>query len=125
MTNDHPDLGWADPVGMFVSLEAAVRILCEGRGQSHPARLGIATGALVKWQAADFPARLKAVATRTLAARDKATHYGPITHVRLTPRQRAGYVRDLLALYRECLLDMGSTRRWDEVFPEDGETVAS
>ena len=123
MMDDHPDRGWADPVGIFVSLETAVRILCEGRGQSHAERLGIATGALVKWQPSDFPPRLRAVAARTLAARDKAAHYGSVTLVRTTPRERGVYVRDLLALYRECLLDLGRTRRWDDVFAEDGESV--
>ena len=116
-------LGWTDPVSQYESLAAAVRILAEGRSK-FPQRMDDATFALARWQAEDFPERIRERARKVLSVRSKVR----LDHAdgcvfqfgRLTLRERSALIRDIIGLYAACLLDLGKTEEFREiVYPED------
>jgi len=121
---DHPYLGWADPVGTLDRLEAAVRTLAEGRSKTGD-RWTSATSSLLHLRPDDFPDRLRKRAANVLSLRGSTAVavVASYTHFRfaeMTPRERARFVGDLIALYAACLIDIGRTwPEWDFVYPAD------
>jgi hypothetical protein len=117
------NLGWAEPVSQHESLATAVRILAEGRSKFRE-RMDEATFALTRWQAEDFPKRIRERARKVLSVRSavrKDYQNGCLFQFgRLTPRERRALTGDIIALYAACLLDLGKAGEYTEiVYPED------
>ena len=116
-------LGWADPVSQCESLATAIRILAEGRSK-FPERLDKATFALTRWQAEDFPKRIRERARKVLSVRStvRLEYTGGCVFQfdRLTLKERNALIGDIVSLYTACLLDLGKTGQFAEiVYPED------
>lgn len=65
-----PNRGWSDPIGTFVRLQLAVKILASGNGQ-RKVRMDEATSALTGLIPEDFPAALRERAKRVLSVRER------------------------------------------------------
>jgi hypothetical protein len=117
------NLGWAEPVSQYESLATAVKILAEGRSKFRE-RMEDATFALTRWQAKDFPERIRERARKVLSVRSKVrwdyTGGCRFEFQRLTPKQRRALVADIIALYEACLLDLGKAAFFAGiVYPKD------
>src|SRR5439155_23923418 len=62
------NLGWAEPVSQYEALATAVRILAEGPS-TFCERMDEATFALTRWQAEDFPKRIRERVRNALSVR--------------------------------------------------------
>jgi hypothetical protein len=112
-------LGWSEPVGLLQNLGDAVKILAQGRGKTAD-RLGLATSALISLRAEHVPERMRGTVQRIQAFMEHRRHYGSSTIVVASPRERATFVADLLALHKACLIDVGRMwPMWDFVYPDD------
>ena len=116
------DYGWGgDHVGKLEKLQYAVQVLSEGSWKT-PARLNMATFALVHLRPKQFPEHLRKRATRVLGFRRKhiyeagnANYFGEVK-----PNDRKEFVQDLLMLYEACLIDLGrGWPRWSSMYPTD------
>jgi hypothetical protein len=117
-------LGWAEPVSQYLSLKTAVEILAEGRGSKFSERMDQATFALTRWQAEDFPERIRERARKVLtvrsAVRKDYTDGCLFQFGRLKQKERSALVRDIVSLYTACLLDLGKAGQYtDIVYPKD------
>jgi hypothetical protein len=119
------DNGWGgDHVGKLLRLQTAVKTLAEGRGTTAE-RLEKATYPLATLFPKDFPTHLHSCATRVLEFREKYVfHAGDESYFRpVKPSDKTRFVRDLIALYEACLIDIGRTwPEWDFMYPEDKPT---
>ena len=98
----------SDPIGSAVKLRTALGIMAEGRGKFKQ-RMDGATMAVVHLRANEFPPRLHPLISRVTLIRgtvrvEHSKRSTTFDFTRLTPRQRQGWVRDVLALYDECLI---------------------
>ena len=116
------DEGWgSDHVGKLDRLQTAVSILAEGKG-TIAQRLQRATYPLSTLFPRDFPKHLRNRAKRVLKLRGKYIfHAGDQSYFhQVKPRDRISFVKDLLALYEACLIDLGrSWPEWDFMYPKD------
>ena len=117
-------LGWTDPISQHESLATAVQTLAEGRSKFRD-RMDEATFALTRWQAEDFPKRIRERARKVLSVRSAVrkdyTDACLFQFNLLTPKQRRALIGDIIALYTACLLDLGKGDRdfAEIVYPED------
>jgi hypothetical protein len=116
-------LGWVDPVSQYESLATAVRTLAEGRLKFRT-RMDDATFALTRWQAEDFPERIRERARKVLSVRSavRKDYIGGCLFQfnLLTLKERRALIGDIIALYTACLLDLGKLADFAEiVYPKD------
>lgn len=118
------DFGWGgDHVGKLHSLQVAVAALAEGSGKTAE-RLEKATFPLIRLTPADFPEKLRKRAKNVLTLRTRYVfHAGDYSSFhRVPPNEKKRFVRDLLALYEGCLIDMGrGWPTWDFMYPKEEE----
>ena len=117
------NLGWAEPVSQHLSLATAVKVLAEGR-LTFRERMDEATFALTRWQAEDFPERIRERARKVLSVRSTVRkYYGNDYCVQfgsLKPKERRALIGDIIALYEACLLDLGKAGFFAGiVYPKD------
>ena len=116
------DYGWGgDHVGKLTKLQAAVQFLAEGSGTTKT-RFKAATDALVHLRSSHFPGHLRNRAANVLGFRRKHMFIaGDEVYFRdVRPSHRRKFVRDLLALYEACLIDLGrGWPQWSFMYPND------
>ena len=83
-----------------------------------------ATFALTRWQAEDFPERIRERARKVLSVRSTVRkYYGNDYCVQfgsLKPKERRALIGDIIALYEACLLDLGKAGFFAGiVYPKD------
>lgn len=113
--------GWAG--GVLRRLQTAIRIMVEDSGKMSE-RLNRSTYPLADLAPTDFPEHLRNRATRILNLRLKYVfHAGVDSYFHgVKPRDKREFVRDLLALYEACLIDLGgSTCKAGDCDGEDTE----
>ncbi len=115
------NLGWRDPVGIFVRLQTAVKTVAQGKNNFR-VRMDRATSALVGLRPEDFPERIRGRATNVLKVRARVRRdYGTdaLFHFELlTPKQRIALMDDILSLYEACLIDLGKAGH-NHIYPKD------
>ena len=117
-----PNRGWSDPIGTFVRLQLAVKILASGNGQ-RKVRMDEATSALTGLIPEDFPAALRERAKRVLSVRERVRRERGSSLVSfrfdlLKQKEYAELTQDILSLYEACIFDMAKEIR-DIVHPDD------
>ena len=117
-----PNRGWSDPIGTFVRLQLAVKILASGNGQLK-VRMDEATSALTGLIPEDFPAALRERAKRVLSVRERVRRERGSSLVSfrfdlLKQKEYAELTQDILSLYEACIFDMAKEIR-DIVHPND------
>ena len=115
MTIVDPNSGWSDPIGTFISLQLAVRILASGEGP-RKVRLDEATYALTGLVPGYFPVPMRERAERVLSVREKVRREKGSDLVafrfdRLRPKECASLAQDILSLYEACIFDMAKEIR--------------
>jgi hypothetical protein len=121
--DDDAHSGWRDPIGIFLRLQTAAKIIAEGKNNFRE-RTDNATRTLVGLLPDDFPERIRRRAEKVLNVRlDVAQKYGRSTlfhFERLSPNQRRALIKDIFCLYEACLLDLGNMPDYREiVYPKD------
>ena len=113
MTRGDPNRGWRDPIGTFIRLQLAVKILASGKGQRE-VRME-ATSALTGLIPAYFPVALRKRAERVLSARERVRreHSDAVSFRfdRLKEEEYAALTQDILSLYEACIFDMSKAIR--------------
>lgn len=114
---------WCDPVGTLIRLCTAVRVIARGQ-DNYRTRMDNATYALADLRPEDFPSRIRGRASRVLEVR-RAVRQDYVTDAlfhfeRLSPKERAALLDDILCLYEACLLDIAADPdRKVVVYPND------
>lgn len=110
-----PNRGWGDPIGTFIRLQSAVRILASGKG---PRKLLMdeATTALTGLTPAYFPAAVRENAERILSVRERVRRERGSNVVSfrfdlLNKKEYAALTQDILSLYEACIFDMSKEIR--------------
>jgi hypothetical protein len=117
-----PNRGWSDPIGTFMRLQLAVKILASGKGQ-RKVRMDEATSALTGLIPEYFPAALRERAERVLSVRDRVRRERGSNLVSfrfdlLKEEEYAALTQDILILYEVCIFNMSKEIR-DIVHPND------
>ena len=110
MTRGDPNRGWSDPIGTFMRLQLAVRILAL-RDVPRKVRLDEATSALTGLIPQHFPKAIRERADRVLSIREKIRrdHHSklePFPFDLLKPKECDALTQDILSLYEACIFDM-------------------
>src|SRR5437879_1741026 len=96
--------GWYDPVKMRIALHDAIKILATAKStENYRVRMDRATYCLATFQPKDFPERIRNRARMVLSVRGRVAVEYPTDTLfhfeRLSPKERAALLDDLLALY--------------------------
>jgi len=105
-----PNNGWSDPIGTFISLQLAVRILASHESP-RKVRMDQATSALAGLTPECFPASIRERAERVLGVRNKVRRNQGSNMVSfrfdiLKPKECVTLTQDILSLYEACIFDM-------------------
>jgi len=109
---------WADPIGQYVALQAAVDVFLL---KSVPLgkKLDEATALLVKFQAREFPEAVRDRFERLMNARSKVRQEyvgGTLFEFgKLGTKYQHSLRGDIVALYKACLLDIGQDSDWHDI----------
>ena len=115
MTTGDPNAGWSDPIGTFLSLRSAVRILAS-KESPRKVRMDNATSALASLSPRYFPKTIREKAERVLTAREKLICDHDSKSVsfpfdRLKPKEFDELIQDILSLYEACVFDLSNEVR--------------
>ena len=110
MTAGDPNSGWSNPIGTFLSLRSAVRILASRDGP-RKVRMDEATSALTGLFPQYFPKAIRERAERVLSVREKIrrdhdSNLVSFTFDLLKPKECDALTQDILSLYEACIFDM-------------------
>ena len=105
-----PNSGWSDPIGTFISLQLAVRILASGEAP-RKVRLDEAVSALTSLIPQHFPKAIRKRAERVLSVREKlrrdhGSNLGSFPFDLLKPKECTALIQDIQSLYETCIFDM-------------------
>jgi hypothetical protein len=110
MTLGDPNRGWSDPIGTFMRLQLAVKLLVSGKDQRE-LRMDEATSALKGLIPGFFPAAMRERAERVLGVRERVRRESDSNVVLfrfdlLKPKECAALTQDILSLFEACIFDM-------------------
>ena len=109
MTRRDPNRGWKDPIGTFIRLQLAVKILASGKGQLEE-RMDEATSALTGLIPVYFPSAMRKRAERVLSARERVrrerSNAVSFRFDLLKEEECSALTQDILSLYEACIFDM-------------------
>ena len=110
-----PNGGWSDPIGTFLSLRSAVRILASTEGP-RKVRMDHAVSALANLSPRYFPRTLREKAERVLTVRetlicDRDSKSMSFPFDRLKPKEFDALIQDIFSLYEACVFDMSNEVR--------------
>jgi hypothetical protein len=110
-----PNSGWSDPIGTFLSLRSAVRILASTEGP-RKVRMDNAISALANLSPRYFPKTMREKAERVLNIREKLICDQDSKSIsfpfdRLKPKEFDELIQDIFSLYEACVFDLSNEVR--------------